>query len=108
MDADAGVAGAGAARHEADARPAGQLAVGFGHECGPALLPRADQPHATVTARLVQRVEHRDIALARHAEDRVDAVNEQLIDQNLGAGTRYRNHVDAPPITESCIKNETV
>jgi len=38
-------------------------------------------------ARIEQGVEHFQITLARHAKRHVGAVNEQLIDQQLAAGT---------------------
>ena len=46
MHADAGVGGAGSAGDEADSGFPGQLAVGFGHERGAALLAADDQTNA--------------------------------------------------------------
>ena len=43
VNADGGVAGAGAARDETDAGPARQLAGGLRHIGGPALVPAGDQ-----------------------------------------------------------------
>ena len=76
----------GAARDEADARPAGELAVGVGHEGGAAFLAVDDQADA---ARVVQRVEHREVALAGNAERVVDAVDQQLVDENAAAGASH-------------------
>src|SRR3546814_16051744 len=67
-----------------DAGPAGQLAVGLRHVGGPALLAADD--HLDLVADVVKRVEHREIALSRNAEDRVDAVDAEGIDQRPGAG----------------------
>jgi hypothetical protein len=44
------------ARHETDARSAGELAVGFGHVGGRALVPCADDCNL---GRIVKRVQHR-------------------------------------------------
>ena len=55
MDAGRGVGGAGAARHEADARLAGQPALAVGHHRGAAFLAADDG----ADRRIVQRVEHR-------------------------------------------------
>ena len=70
VQAGRGVGGARAARDEADAGPAGELAVGLRHHRRAALLA-AD---GDGDRRVVQRVEHGEIALARHAEDMLDAV----------------------------------
>ena len=40
--------------------------------------------------RVVQRVEHREIALARHAEGEVGAVQRELVDEDLAAGAASR------------------
>ena len=37
---------------------------------------------------VMERVEHGEIALARHAKDVAHAVDAQLIDQNLGGGAQ--------------------
>ena len=67
-----------AARDETDARPAGELAVRVRHVGGADLVPRRDVPDRRVD----ERVEHREIALARHAEREVDAVDLELVDEN--------------------------
>ena len=77
---------AGTARDEADARAAGQLAVGLRHVGGAAFLAADDEPHGL--ARVVQRVEHGEIALARHAESEIDAVDLERVDEQLAAGAR--------------------
>jgi hypothetical protein len=88
VNAGRGVGGAGAAGDEADARAAGELAVGLRHHGGAAFLA-ADGDR---DGRVVQRVERRKIALARNAEDVVDPVDEKLIDENLAAGAGGRCH----------------
>jgi len=75
-----GVGGAGAAGDEADARAAGELAVGVGHVGGGALVAGDD---GADVRRGVQRVEHRQVALAGDAEDLVDAVAAQGLDEDL-------------------------
>ena len=88
VHADRGVGRAGTARHEADAGLAGELAVGLGHVRGAAVLTRDDELDRV--ARVVERVEHGEIALARNAERGVDAVHLQLVDQDLGGGARFQ------------------
>ncbi len=82
VDAGGGVRGAGATRHEAYARPPGRLADGFGHHGGGALLPA----HGDGDGPVVEGVEHAEEAFARHHEDVLDPVQDQLIDQGLGGG----------------------
>jgi len=89
VHADRGVGGARSPCDEADARLAGQLAVGFGHEGGAALLAVDDE----ADARVVQGVEHVEVAFARHAKGGVDTVDLQGIDQDLAAGTGLLRHV---------------
>ena len=66
------------------------LPYAFGHVGGAAVLAGDDQ--ADVVARVVERVEHREIALAGHAEREVGAVNAELVDQDLPAGARGGGH----------------
>ena len=87
MDADRGVAGAGAAGHQQHAGLAGELAVGLGHERGAALLAAGDQ---TDLGRVEQRVEHFEIALAGDAEGHLDAVRAQRRDDELAAAQRSK------------------
>ena len=81
VHADRGVGRARAARHEADARPAGELALRLGHEGRAALLPAGDE--ADALAVLVEAVEHGEEALAGHAEDGVDALRDQRFDEGV-------------------------
>ena len=74
MDADRGVAGAGAARHQQHAGLAGQLAVGLGHKGGAAFLAAG---HEADLGGVEQRVEHFEIALAGDAERHLDAMRAQ-------------------------------
>ena len=71
MDADRGVAGAGAAGHEQYAGLACQLAVGLGHEGGAAFLTAGDEANF---GRVEQRIEHFEITLAGDAEGHLDPV----------------------------------
>ena len=88
VHADRGVGRAGAARDEADAGLAGQLAVGLGHEGRAAFLAADDE----ADARVVQRVEHVEVAFAGHAEGGVDAVDGERVDQDLAAGAGRVGH----------------
>ena len=83
MDSGAGVGRAGPAGDEGDARPPGHLAVGVGHVGDPALLPAdGDVDFLGV----MQRVEHREEALARNGEHAVAALDAELVDKDLAAG----------------------
>ena len=74
-----------AARDEADARPAGELAVGVGHVGGAASWRQVTKR----IGRVVQGVEHGEVALAGHAEASVDAVDDELVDEDLSAGAAH-------------------
>jgi hypothetical protein len=82
MEAGAGIGGAGAAGHHADAGAARQLAVRFGHHGGAALLPADDRLDLATT--VIERIEHGEIAFARHAEDAVGSVGRQAGHKGLG------------------------
>ena len=84
MHADGGMAGAGAPGDEADAGPAGQLAIDLGHVCRCRLVPAGDE--LDLVGAIVEGVERGEIAFPRHAEHHVDAVYLQLIDQHLATG----------------------
>jgi hypothetical protein len=84
VHAGRGVGGAGPARHHCDAGPARELAVGFRHHRRTAFLAADDVADGCV----VERVEQAEIALARDAERHVDALDLQLIGQDLAAGTK--------------------
>jgi hypothetical protein len=95
MQSDAGIGGARSTRDEADAGLAGELAVGFRHVGGAPFLPTDDV--ADRIALGVQRIQRRQIAFARHAEDRVDTVDAKLIDQDLRpAAARMSRRHDIP------------
>ena len=85
MHADAGVGRARPARDEADARAAGQLAVGLGHEGGAAFVATGDE--ADAVAMLVEAVQRRQEALAGHPEHRVDALGDQGLHEGVAGET---------------------
>ena len=85
MHTDRGVCCAGTACDEADARLAGQLAIGFRHIGRAAFLPADDQVNRV--AGIMKGVKRSEIALAGDAEDPVGAVDAQRIHQNLASGT---------------------
>ena len=72
-----------AARDHADAGFAGQLAVRVGHHRGAAFLA-ADRD---LDVGVVQAVQHRQVAFARHAENVFDALGDQLVYQDVTAET---------------------
>ena len=98
MDAAGSVGGAGPAGDKTDAGPPGLLAMGFRHHGGAAFVAADDDLDAAV----IQRVQHRQIGFARHAEDAGDALDAQLIHQHLcgGAGDGVGMH-GHPKITFS-------
>ena len=92
VDAAGGVRRAGAAGDHADARPAGELAVGVGHVRGADLVAAGDE----ADRRVVERVEHGQVALAGHAEGDVHPVDDELVDEEPAA----RPHVRVEPVLE--------
>ena len=92
MDAAGGVRRAGATRDHADARPAGELAVGVGHVRCADLVTARDE----ADRRVVERVEHRQVALAGHAEGDVHPVHHELVDEEPAS----RPHVQCEPVLE--------
>ncbi len=85
VDAARRVRRARPARDEADPRAAGQLAVRVGHVRGADLVAADDE----ADRRVVERVEHREVALAGDAEDEIDAVQLELVDEDLAARARH-------------------
>ena len=81
VNAGGGVGGAGAAGDEGDARTAGQFAVRLGHHRGAALVA-ADHG---VDRRVVQGVEHGEIAFAGHAVEALDPLGLEAVHENLAA-----------------------
>ena len=76
---------AGRTRHEADTGPAGQLAVRLGHVRGARLVPGYHEPDRSVP----KSVENRDVALARNAERDLDAVEDELVDEDPCSGAAH-------------------
>ena len=107
VDAGAGVGRAGAAGDEGDAGAARHLAVGVGHVGDPAFLPADD---GVDLGRVVQRVEHREEAFARHGENAVAALDAELVDEDAAARAELERSHGLPPIgaarnAEAGIKN---
>ena len=75
-----------AAGHEADPRASRQLPVRLGHVGRARLVPARDEADRAVA----QRVEDVDVALARHAEREIGAVDRELVDEQLPAGATAR------------------
>ena len=86
VDAAGGVRGAGAAGDHADPRPAGELAVGVGHVRGANLVAARDE----ADRRVVERVEHCQVALAGDAERDVHPVDDELVDEEPASGPHFR------------------
>ncbi|MNX91402.1 hypothetical protein D3C86_1234780 [compost metagenome] len=83
LHADAGVGSAGPARNHADAWPPRQLAVGFGHERGCALVAARHQADPFLFR--VERIQDVQIAFTGNAENGVHAVFQQRPHHMLAA-----------------------
>src|SRR3546814_4587316 len=106
MDAGAGAGRARPARHEADAGPAGQLAIGIGHHrCATFLAAEVIGD----LRRVVEGVEHGEVALTGHAEDAVDAFGDELIDQDARSEEHTSELQSLMRISYAvfCLKNKT-
>ncbi len=79
MQPGRGVRRARPPRDHADSGLAGELALRFGHHRGAALLA-ADR---RFDGRVIKRIEHRQKALARHRENLLHAVDQQLVHHQL-------------------------
>src|SRR3546814_9477815 len=92
MDADAGAGRARPARHEADAGPAGQLAIRIGHpRCATFLAGEV----IGELRRVEEGVEHGEVALTGPAADAAEAFGDESIDQDAAAvGQGARADVD--------------
>jgi len=99
MDGMGAVGRSRPARDEDDAGPPGQPADRIGHETGPCLLP-AD---GDVDLRIMQCVEHREIAFAGDAENVLHALDQQLIDKDFSPGARIC-HVIVPRVRADCAR----
>ena len=75
-----------------DARPSGKLAVRFSHVRRAAFLTADDQAQAI--ADIVQRVEHRKIALAGHAERELDSLQQQVVNEYAATGAHVQDRSD--------------
>jgi hypothetical protein len=85
-DTDRGVHRARRSRDQADPRAPGELAGGLGHVRRRRLVARGDEAHRAV----VERVEDREVALARNPECDARAVERELIDEDPAAAARHR------------------
>ena len=91
MDANGGVAGAGAAGDHADAGGAVQLAVGFGHIRRTGLVAGVDQGEPVL--HVMQRVQHLEVAFTGHAIGGVGPVDQKLVHKDLSAGPAFEGGV---------------
>ena len=85
VDAGGGVRRPGRPRDETDAGPPGQLAVRLRHVRSACLVPRDDEADRSVP----QSVQDRDVALTRNAEGSVDAVDDELVDEDPRAAAAH-------------------
>jgi hypothetical protein len=83
MHRDRRVARAGAAADADDAGPPGEPRVGDRHEACAGFVPAGDGVDVGAS---VERVEQAEIALAGHAEQPVDAVGDESVDDQLTNG----------------------
>jgi hypothetical protein len=78
--------GARAARDETKSRTVGELPVSLGHVGGTRLVAADDELHLVL--HVVEAVEHREEALARHRERGIGAMDHQLVHQEPPAHAR--------------------
>ena len=83
VQAGRGIGGTRAARDHADPWLACELALGFGHHGGTTLLAA----NRRFDGRVIQRIEHRQKALAGHGKNLLHAVDQQLVYHQLATGT---------------------
>lgn len=86
MNADTGVARAGTARDKADTRTPGQLAVSLRHVRRACFVTRNNG--ADFIAGSGERIDGGKKTFTRKAEDRIDTVNLQSINENLAAAAK--------------------
>src|SRR5580704_3137391 len=84
MDAMCRVCRARSARHEAYSRSPCQSPYGQCRNRGPRLLAA----HHDLNCGVVQSVESGQVGFARYTVDVVDTLNDELVDENLAAGSR--------------------
>ena len=87
MNANAGVARAGTACDKANARLPGQLAISLRHVGRACFVPRYDS--ADFIAGAGERIDGSQETFARKAEDSIDAVDFQSVNENLSAAAAY-------------------
>src|SRR5690606_26053060 len=80
VDADGGVCRAGTARDKADSWRTGQLSVGGRHESRAAFVTAEDE--VKLTPRVMQGVQHSEVALAGHAETLARTEGNERLDQH--------------------------
>ena len=102
MDADGGVGRARAARDEGYARPMRQRAVSAGHERRAAFLPAGDDLDR---GGVMQRVEHGQEALARHGEEPLAALRDELLHQD--AASRALRHAEILPPVPAAARSKS-
>ena len=86
VDSARGMRRPGAARDHADSGTARELPVRVGHVGGTHFVAARDE----ADRRVVERIEYGQVALTRHAERDVDAVDDELVDDELPAGSHLR------------------
>jgi hypothetical protein len=86
MDTRRSIRSTRAARDKADTRSTGNLADRFRHHGGAAFMTANGNGDAAVA----KRIQNRKKALTGNAEDMLDAIDQELIDQRCGSGSaRY-------------------
>ena len=97
MHAGGGVGCPRTARHHADAGLARGLAIGIGHHRRAAFLAADHELH--VVGVVVHRIQHGEETLTRHTEGHVDAMQAQLLDQNLSTTAFHNRYSPAEMIS---------
>ena len=81
MEGDRAIGGAGSARHHEAGGTAGHLGLGNGHEAGTELMAAH---HGGQRLGVVERIEQRQIAFARHAIEALQLLRFQSLDDDIG------------------------
>ena len=84
MNAGRGIGGTGPPGHHYNTGLARHLTMGFRHESSATFLAADDG----LDRRIMERIEHREITFARHAEDMAGTMDRQLVDEDLAAAAQ--------------------
>jgi hypothetical protein len=91
---DRRIARTGSATHARDARSASQARICQRHETGARLVTTSD---GVYVGSAPERIQQADIAFAGDAENAIDAVGDETVDDHLAGAAHRRQDTDAAP-----------